>query len=318
MNLKTYNLTEDSGVTAQESADMAPEWFTDDVVRWIDVTASDTTEVEHLLEPLDLHDAIRKAAASTEPRPEVIAFEDLLFVRLPYLGRDGEHHSLRLVCGPTAIVSARTATLTEIDLLANTLETGARKVQPSVSDLLIEIFEAVLREARPAALELRDEIHNLSDTLESDTGDITVGDLLALKGRSSGLVGLIEDQLISIGQLTAVRSSLSLSEIKDDLRTLVTFLEQIRPIVLRLDDQARELRQAHAGMLQESTNRRLNMLAILSAIYMPATLIAAIYGMNFTDIPITEIPHGYFYVIVLMAVLVVGQLVFFWRRGWFK
>ncbi len=89
-------------------------------------------------------------------------------------------------------------------------------------------------------------------------------------------------------------------------------------MALRLEDQARELRQGYGGLLQEATNRRLNVLAVLSAIYLPSTLIAGIYGMSFDDIPITKIAGGYLIVLSLMIALVVGQMAFFWLRGWFK
>ena len=59
-------------------------------------------------------------------------------------------------------------------------------------------------------------------------------------------------------------------------------------------------------------------MTILSAMYLPPTLIAAIYGMNFENIPIVEWEYGYFVVFFLMVALIVGQLLFFHRRGWFK
>ena len=299
---------------------MRPEWFSDDVLRWIDVAASGMEEVERLLEPIELHEKIRTAVATPETQPEVIAFESLFFIRMPFLRSDGEQSMLRLICGPTAIVSARTARLDEIEELAATLETGVRKVRPTVPDLLVEIIEAALREAQPVALGLRQRVEDLSLSLETQgAADITFGDLLAVKRRSSALARLIEDQLICVRELMTVRSgSLSLSEVKDDLHTLAGALEQVRPIALRLEDQARELRQAFSVLLHEATSRRLNVLAVLSAIYLPSTLIAGIYGMNFEDIPITKVTGGYWIVLSLMIVLVVGQMVFFWLRGWFK
>ena len=57
---------------------------------------------------------------------------------------------------------------------------------------------------------------------------------------------------------------------------------------------------------------------MLSAIYLPATLIAGIYGMNFDTIPITKVPYGYTIVLCIMAVVVVGQLGYFWWRGWLR
>ena len=59
------------------------------------------------------------------------------------------------------------------------------------------------------------------------------------------------------------------------------------------------------------------MLAVLSAIYMPATLIAGIYGMNLERIPMAQRPHGYLIVMSMMAVVVLGQWWHFRRRGWF-
>ena len=40
--------------------------------------------------------------------------------------------------------------------------------------------------------------------------------------------------------------------------------------------------------------------------------------MNFEHIPITRLPHGYFVVLSIMLLVVLGQLWYFYRRGWFK
>ena len=318
MNLKTYNLSEE-GLTFLASSEMAPEWFTDDQVRWIDVMASESDEMERLLEPLDLDEEIRVAGAAKEARPEVIAFEELLFVRQSFLGCDGKVHTLRLLCGPTAILSARTVPVVEIDQLGSALAKGVRKVRPTVAAMLIELLEAVIREGGVASRQLRDQINDSSDSLETHSDKIDSANLLALKRRSSEMACLIEDQLICLRTLSIARSaSLGLSEVREELRTMIDILEHVRPIVLRLEEQARELRQAYAGMLQEASNRRLNVLAIMSAIYLPSTLIAGIYGMNFENIPIMDVSGGYWIVLSLMIALVAGQLVFFWFRGWFK
>ena len=319
MKIRILNFAKEGGVTSQSPLEMAPDWFTDDVIRWIDVTASGTEELERLLGPLELHQKMRTAVAAPISWPEVIAFEKLLFVRMPFLRHDGEVSSLRLVCGPTAIVSVRTSPLSEIEELASMLEAGLRKVRPAVPDLLIEIIEATLRESNPAALELREEVNSLSISLETRGADTTFGGLLALKRRSSTLACLVEDQLICMRELSTDRSvSLSLAEVKVDLGAMAAVLEQARTMALRLEDQARELRQGYAGLLQEATNRRLNVLTVFSAICLPSTLIAGIYGMNFEVIPITKIAGGFYIVFSLMVALVLGQMVFFWLRGWFK
>jgi magnesium transporter len=72
--------------------------------------------------------------------------------------------------------------------------------------------------------------------------------------------------------------------------------------------------QMHA---QEKTNRRLGILTILSAIFMPLTLMAGIWGMNFEHMP--ELAYWFMYPVALgsMAVVGVGMFLFFRRSGWF-
>lgn len=40
--------------------------------------------------------------------------------------------------------------------------------------------------------------------------------------------------------------------------------------------------------------------------------------MNFDDIPVTQLSHGYFLVMAFMAIVVLAHFYYFIRRGWFK
>jgi len=46
---------------------------------------------------------------------------------------------------------------------------------------------------------------------------------------------------------------------------------------------------------QELFNKRLSTITILQAIFVPLTLIAGIYGMNFAFMPELKWEHGYFF-----------------------
>ena len=105
---------------------------------------------------------------------------------------------------------------------------------------------------------------------------------------------------------------------RTQFQEVLSTLERGQITVSRLEDRIRDLRQAQTSLMQETTNRRLNVLAVLSSIYMPATLIAGIYGMNFNNIPIQQVSYGYVLVMLLMFALVAAHMLFFWKRGWFK
>jgi magnesium transporter len=62
----------------------------------------------------------------------------------------------------------------------------------------------------------------------------------------------------------------------------------------------------------------LRVLTVISAIFLPLTLLAGIYGMNFQHMPELDDPYSYYVILGLMFVIALGMLLFFYRRGWFK
>lgn len=75
--------------------------------------------------------------------------------------------------------------------------------------------------------------------------------------------------------------------------------------------------QLHFSAVAHSTNQTVTTLTVLSAIFLPLTLIAGIFGMNFENMP--ELKYAYAYPIALggMLVLAVILLLLFRRRGYF-
>jgi magnesium transporter len=68
---------------------------------------------------------------------------------------------------------------------------------------------------------------------------------------------------------------------------------------------------------QEKMNRRLGRLTILSVIFMPMTLLAGIWGMNFERMP--ELKTSFGYPVALGSIVLIGAGMYFYfrRRGWF-
>jgi len=64
-------------------------------------------------------------------------------------------------------------------------------------------------------------------------------------------------------------------------------------------------------------NEIMKTLTIVSAIFIPLTFIAGIYGMNFEHMPELKYQNGYYTIIGIMLVIVGGMIVYFKRRDWF-
>ena len=319
MQMTAYQVHEDRSVVPIDPREMTSNWFTDDAVYWVDVLTPGGDDLRQFLEPLQLNQAITAACTDTSVTPRIIMLERLLFAAFPFYRINNQTSCLRVLFGPTAVVTMHADALPELAKVAVDLQEDLRLAQPNVVALLYQILDTVLHGMLPVYVELRSDLDVATDALEQATGEISADDILALKGRATKLSNALEDHLHCIQELHAAESeALPLRTMRRQFRELLSGLERNRANVIRMEDRIRDLRHSHANLMQETTNRRLNVLAVLSAIYMPATLIAGIYGMNFNDIPIQQMSYGYLLVLLLMFALVAVQMFFFWKRGWFK
>ena len=107
---------------------------------------------------------------------------------------------------------------------------------------------------------------------------------------------------------------------------LGSWLEELRDVddhavqVLEAVDTLREvsaaLHQTYAAAVAERTNEVVRVLTLFTAAFMPITFVAAVYGMNFVNMPELGWRWGYLTVWALMAALFVGTVVWFRRRRW--
>ena len=101
------------------------------------------------------------------------------------------------------------------------------------------------------------------------------------------------------------------------------FLKDLEDLVTHASeaiDTYREMLSDQLNIYHSSVSNRMNdvmkVLTIFAAIFIPLTFIASIYGMNFTNMPELHTSGGYFVVLGAMAVLALGMVMWFRRRGW--
>ncbi len=108
--------------------------------------------------------------------------------------------------------------------------------------------------------------------------------------------------------------------IDEHLRVRYTdLLEHIRRMTKFTQQQQQELdslMQLHFSTVAHRTNAIMRTLTLLSAIFMPLTLIAGIYGMNFENMPELQSPHGYFLTLGVMGLLAGLLLLLFRLKHW--
>jgi len=104
---------------------------------------------------------------------------------------------------------------------------------------------------------------------------------------------------------------------------ILPFYRDVHDHLLRISDLAESYRDLVSGLFDihfsvtaNKTNEVMKILAVFSAIMLPLSLIAGIYGMNFENMPELKTEHGYYMTIGFMILVAVGLLFYFWRKGW--
>jgi len=70
-------------------------------------------------------------------------------------------------------------------------------------------------------------------------------------------------------------------------------------------------------MINIQQNNIIKIFSVVAVMFMPPTLVASIYGMNFEYMPELSFTFGYPYALALIVLVAVLPYVYFRRRGWF-
>ena len=76
------------------------------------------------------------------------------------------------------------------------------------------------------------------------------------------------------------------------------------------------LLDATLGMISIQQNAIIKIFSVVAVVFLPPTLIASIYGMNFHFMPELSWPFGYPLAMLLMVISAISPFWFFRRRGW--
>jgi magnesium transporter len=105
----------------------------------------------------------------------------------------------------------------------------------------------------------------------------------------------------------------------------IPYLRDVYDHTVHLIESLESVRDLLAGMLDiylSSISNRVNMevraLTVVAMLFMPATLIAGIFGMNFREMPLLRDPNGFWFAMGMMTGIAILMGLIFWRRQWLE
>jgi magnesium transporter len=304
-------------------------------VAWIGLYRPTEAELLSLADEFNLHELAIEDAISAHQRPKLERYDGVLFVVLraaSYLDAPEEvdFGELHVFVGPNFVITVRHSESPDLSRVRRRMEEDPDLLGLGTQAILYAIVDAVVDGYAPVVAGLANDV----DEIETQVfdGDATVSRRIYELSRE-----VIEFQRAT-HPLTAVMNALEKGsnkygvsqELQRNLRDVADHLTQVNERVDGFRQLLRDMLTVNSTLvserqnenmvaLSESSNRQgeeVKKISSWAAILFGPTLIAGIYGMNFTHMPELSWVWGYPMAIGLMALVSAVLYVVFKRRNW--
>lgn len=288
---------------------------------WIDINRRDPVLLTEVLRSFDVHPLALKSCLETVPNSRIGVYGKSLFIGLPMLldWADKDRIFLSILCLPGILVTIHEKSVQMLDSIKKDFTSAMQFHAANTSAALYQLLDVIIDREIVLTLEAHERIDRLEEALETESVLDLPDETRSLKHKTVLLEAILEDQHHCVSSLQTIESvAFSVEGIQDYIRDAIAHLDHAVRSVGRQIDRLTSLRQHFLLQLQDKANKRLQILTMVSAIFLPMMLVTGIYGMNFRHMPELSWRYGYPAALLFMGLVAAGFLWVLARKGWFK
>ncbi len=292
-------------------------------VTWINIDGLHEVHViEKIGQYFGLHPLLLEDILNTEQRPKMEDFGDYIFLVVKMLNYDDkteqiEAEQVSLILGPNWVISFQEREGDVFDHLRDRLKKGKGRIRKMGADYLAyALVDAIVDHYFIILEEFGEAIEDTETELAQNPTRETLQTIRTMKRE---MIFLRK----SVWPLRELVSGLERGESPLIHDSTGVYLRDVYDHTVQVIDTVESFRDMISGMLDiylSSISNRMNevmkVLTIFAAIFIPLTFVVGIYGMNFEYMPELRWHWGYFGVLIVMASVASGMLVYFRRKRW--
>ncbi len=153
---------------------------------------------------------------------------------------------------------------------------------------------------------------------------VNLQELIENIGEEGDFVSKMRESLVSIGRIVAfmqaimdqMRETKAMKENRARVKILQRDIISLTDHASFLSGKISFLLDAVLGLISIEQNGIIKIFSVAAVVFLPPTLVASIYGMNFEFMPELQWRLGYPFAIVLMIVSAILPFLYFKRKGW--
>ncbi|MGX5174021.1 magnesium transporter CorA family protein [Aliikangiella sp. IMCC44653] len=292
-----------------------------DSIIWLDIKSTSNTLDEKILTQFDIHPLAIQDALRLRHPPKIERFEKFLFILLRGLdattaGIDFGSIQLSLFVGERFLISRHTQSSLSANWLFNKLQKNPQLFDKGAGGLAIQLSNKLARRYVEILLELEPRLDEIEEEMFIKPDDTLLAELTGYKSRLRKLTRIANYHKEIAESLKSQDDSLIDASLNHDIVDLYEQIDRTQTLSNMYYQICSDLTDGYLGMASHQLNRVMQLLTIITVIFVPLTFMAGIYGMNFENMPELSSKSGYFILLGIMLVVAVIQVIYFRKKRW--
>jgi magnesium transporter len=301
---------------------------------WIDIKGIGNADLLNFIETkFNINKLVIEDIADCRQRPKLDDYEDYLFSisRMLYLDKhqEIENEQVSFILFPKLLITYQESYTDNFAPVINRLKGGNGNIRKSGSSyLLYAITDIILDNYFNLIYKLGDELETIEELLYNHANKTLMFQTQNIKREMISIRRAAWPERDKINDMIRCESKLISKISRTYFKDTYDHTMQIIDLIENYKDLTTSLIDMNLTLISQRMNEIMKVLTIISSIFIPLTFIAGVYGMNFASIdhktgkalpnnmPELYQENGYLYTIVGMLIIAIGQMIYFWRKGW--
>ncbi len=295
-----------------------------DNISWINIDGIRKSEVEDICRHFGIHQLIVEDILSVGQRPKMDEIEGVMYCLLNMLYFNEkrcsvEQEQISIVLGKNFVISFQEDAHRDVfNNIRDRLKLAGSKIRQSKADylcynmldMIVDHYFVVMEQLGEKIEALEEEIIRVGNTRSLANINNLRKELIVLKRNVAPVRELVHGYIRSESDLLEDTTTKYFKDVYDHIIQANDFAENYRDMMTSLQD-------LYISKVNLKMNEVMKVMAIVTCLLAPATVIGGIFGMNFDVIPYAHQIWGFYATVAVMLIIPIIMLVIFKRRGWF-
>ncbi len=288
---------------------------------WVDIEGDDEKDIGLLSGVFGFHRlAVDDCLGERINPPKVDVFENHIFIIIHGINYAAESDIVRtsqveLFLGQNYVVSHHTSPVMSTREVVRLIEENGRPMMRGADFLVHEIADALIDNIIPTI----DIMSEIADDIEEEAIHnplpATLEAILRVKRSAMQLRRVMTPQRELFNRLSRREYAIISEEAQIYFRDIYDHLVRIEDLNQGIREIAVNALSIYMSSVANRQNETMKVLSIVAAIFLPLTLLAGIYGMNFDYMPELSWHWGYFMILGIMALAIIGITWWLWLKN---